>query len=364
MPRGIDLRHPVLFVNWMETYAGSPAGDRERRPATGRRTFQISQTQKGEHFLKKPSRFLRVFGVAGLLIGLLAASVAPAVAQTDDDGVDDGVVEIARSFEVFFDFDEPAFLSGDNAIFYPWVANDDDFGLGDADTSISVQNLENRNAQIFIYVGEGDGGFRLETTAFLSAFAAKSFSAADLGIEEGDGAPVVVAGFTLTGDDDLPILVDAVETTVILSKPAGVEGDFTQVLACVVNEMLTDTFGAPVGFTAAVAITVDGETFEEGEFVEGAFTQQDLQDILDDANEGNTGALINPFGGLNNDGDCLDALTINVGGTGSTLDSVALGGVAKQAVEGESLPTTTSADTAVSGYNALTGAALAQFDEH
>src|SRR5690606_5193548 len=93
--------------------------------------------QGGEHRLKKRSRFVRVLGVAGLLIGLLAATVAPAAAQADDD---DG--DVGSRLAPLFSITDPGFLGGTNTIFYPWVANDDDFGLGAADTSISVQNLE------------------------------------------------------------------------------------------------------------------------------------------------------------------------------------------------------------------------------
>ena len=67
---------------------------------------------------------------------------------------------------------------------------------------------------------------------------------------------------------------------------------------------------------------------------------------------------------MNADGDCLDATAVIDGGsTASFLDSVAIGGVAKQAVQGEALPMTSEVDTAVSGYNALNGIEVYRFDE-
>ncbi|MBA2454598.1 MAG: hypothetical protein H0V47_15615, partial [Chloroflexia bacterium] len=315
--------------------------------------------------MKKPSRFLRVLGAAGLMISLLAATIAPVGAQDQDD-FDDLIDDL-------LELNDGSFADGNNAIFYPWVANGDDFGLGESQTSISVQNLEGFNGAIAIFVGDGDGGFTLETTAFLSAFAAKTFHADDLGIEEGSGAPVAVVGFgefdfAGTPDDDFPDLTPGsalVETPVILSKPVGVEGDFTQVIACVIN----DGAGNPVGFAIAAEFDFEGETFtpgtaDEPNYFVGAFTQADLQAILEDAQDDgdDDDTLVNPFGGLNNDGDCSDE---GIAGTigGEFLAGLTIAGVAKQAVTGDNLPTTTAADTAVSGYNAINGAELSQFDE-
>src|SRR5690606_26537026 len=155
------------------------------------------------------------------------------------------------------------FLSGNNTIYYPWVANDDDFGLGAADTSISIQNLEDIDTTIAIYVGNGEGDFDLVTSAYLSAFAAKTFHASQLGIAEGDGAPVAVVSFNEVSLLDYPGLpedlldlvpegtVALVETPVILSNPVADDeedgendgGDFTQVIACVVNYHLGSSPG-------------------------------------------------------------------------------------------------------------------------
>ncbi len=311
--------------------------------------------------MKRPARFLRVFGAAGLLLSLLAATIGPATAQQElpaSPGLDG----------MLFESTAPEFRAGPNAIYYPWVANGEDFGLGDSRTSISVQNLEDRDAQIWIYTGNNDGGFDLATTAALSAYASKTFSAADLEIAEGDGSPVAVLAYHREPAGTVPGIPAGgflAETTVTLSKPAGVAGDFTQVFACVVNAYTPDgSFGTPFPFVAAETLSIEGPssvvTISQGDLVEWS-TEQDLQVMLNAANLGNTGALVNPFGGVNQDGDCLDA--IDDVGTPSFLDSVAIGGVAKQAVEGGSLPITSVADTAVSGYNAVNGLELAQFDE-
>ncbi len=66
-------------------------------------------------------------------------------------------------------------------------------------------------------------------------------------------------------------------------------------------------------------------------------------------------------GGLNNDGDCDDA----EGGNRTVTVRVptTLGGYAKQAVDGETLPYTTAADSSVSGYNSVGGFELYEFDD-
>ena len=92
---------------------------------------------------------------------------------------------------------DPGFSWGPNAIFYPWVANGENFGLGDSQTSISVQNLDDRDGQIWIFRGDGNNTWTLATTAYLSAYASKTFSAAQLGIAEGDGAPVAVVAYNV-----------------------------------------------------------------------------------------------------------------------------------------------------------------------
>ncbi len=122
----------------------------------------------------------------------------------------------------------------------------------------------------------------------------------------------------------------------------------------------------------AAPFTFEGVSYVAGDIFDQAFTQGDLQAILEDANLGNTGAMINPFGGLNDDGDCFDVVNGLV-----LLDSVAIGGVAKQTAEAGTAPEpvepgddegsetaqVVTSDTAVSGYNAVNGVEVAYFDE-
>jgi len=319
------------------------------------------------------------------------------MAQDDDDGILDWLDDLVGE-------DGAGFLDGNNTIFYPWVANDDDFGLGAADTSISVQNLEDEDTTIYIYVGNGEGGFDLVTSAFLSAFAAKTFTAEMLGIAEGDGAPVMVAAFEEVdlsafpdeagvpegALDDLPSgTVALVETPVILSNPITADddgGETTQVVACVVNYHTASQpgLGQPWGYVAAVDHTFVGEEGDvdlvAGEWFTHPFTQQELQDTLDLANADEPVELINPFGGLNNDGDCFDVIEAD---DLVLLDSVAIGGVALQTAEAgvpgngdddddddngddngaETMQISTSSDTSVSGYNAVNGIEISRFNE-
>ena len=300
--------------------------------------------------MMRRARSIRVLVAVGLLASLLAGSIAPIAAQLNAPG--------DPAMDSLFATAPQAFLEGDNAIYYPWVANDDNFGLGAADTNISVQNLEDRDGQIWIYRGDGSNGWTLATTAALSAYASKTFTASALGIASGEGAPVAVLAFQVQPGTVTTALI---ETIVVLSKPEGVTGDFTQVLVCVVNVHATENFGAPAPFKAAVTFTYDGTTYAQGSMVEWT-NQAHLQAILDEVNTGSDGALINPFGGLNADGDCLDR-TGTAGTTGQIFNSLIIGGVAKTAVQGETLPFTTGADTAVSGYNSINGSEVSRFNE-
>src|SRR5690606_23357321 len=140
-------------------------------------------------------------------------------------------------------------------------------------------------------------------TAYLSAYASKTFSASQLGIAEGDGAPVAVVAYNVYA---VPPTVAVIETPVILSNPVADDeedgendgGNATQVIACVVNIHATENFGSPFPFTAAVDFSYDGTNYAQGDLVEWA-DQAELQEILNEVNEGNDGELINPFGGIN-----------------------------------------------------------------
>ncbi len=308
--------------------------------------------------MKTPSRTFRIAGAAALLVSLLAAMVAPVSAQTGIPGTPGGDMD--------FETSSPSFSAGVNTIYYPWVANNDDFGLGEADTSISVQNLEDRDAQIWIYVGDGSGGFSLSTTAFLSRYASKTFTAEQLDIAEGEGAPVAVRAFHQTGPIDSEDLIET-EVTLIHNELVDDVVVPVEVTVCVVNTVVTSndedgvTYADPAPFVAALDFTYNGVAYAQGDSVPWT-DQAELQNILDQVNAGNAGTLVNPFGGLNQDGDCLDAIML-VEGASTFLDSVAIGGVAKAAVGGQDLPMTSAADTAVSGYNALSGWEVFRFDE-
>src|SRR5690606_10230687 len=119
-------------------------------------------------------------------------------------------------------------------------------------------------------------------------------------------------------------------------------------------------FGHPYGYVAAVDHVFAGEeedvSLQAGKWLTHNFTQEELQETLNRANTGNPGALVNPFGGLNNDGDCFDmvdarAYILN--------NSAVIGGVARQiaatASSSEHEGAATPVDTAISGYNAING---------
>src|SRR5690606_21087162 len=153
---------------------------------------------RGDTFLKKPSRFLRLLGVASLMATLLAGVFATSitVAQTPDPSDDGTVGDI-------WDGTEPALLLNQGGLYFPWVGNDDEStGLGPADTSVSVMNISPDPAVVFAWVGSHDtselpdtGSWDLVGPFFLAPWASKTFTAAQLGIAEGTGAPVAFAGY-------------------------------------------------------------------------------------------------------------------------------------------------------------------------
>ncbi|MEZ4569433.1 MAG: hypothetical protein R2849_03745, partial [Thermomicrobiales bacterium] len=89
--------------------------------------------------MKKPSRFLRLIGIAGLLATLLAGVFATPIAyagEPDPNPSDDGTVGD------IWDGTDPLLLGNEGGIYFPWVGNDDEStGLGPADTSVSVMNI-------------------------------------------------------------------------------------------------------------------------------------------------------------------------------------------------------------------------------
>jgi hypothetical protein len=200
-----------------------------------------------------------------MLTGMLVTTATTAFASPPPSGGEaafwDGTTNCFFRFgpnESDFAFVDGPFADGAQEVYFPAVGNDDDFGLGPADTSITVQNIDIDDAYIFIFVD----GLGFVDYAYLSAGASKTFTADALGIEEGTVVPVWVMGF---------------------------------------NELYESTVPDPDDPDAEITIC--------------------------------------------------------------NLDPAFMAGVAKQAVDGEDLPYTTSADTSVSGYNAISGRELGFFDQ-
>ncbi len=139
--------------------------------------------------MKRPSRFLRVVATLGMLAGMLAVFGASPAAAASDPGFTPGVDPGNLLFSI----------GGAQEVYFPWVYNNDNFGLGEADGSVSIQNLTHSDGYVFFYVGNGDG-FDYTTYAYLAAGASKTFSADAIGVPE-PGAPVVAGLYagTITG---------------------------------------------------------------------------------------------------------------------------------------------------------------------
>ncbi|MEI2616733.1 MAG: hypothetical protein V9F06_03695 [Thermomicrobiales bacterium] len=132
--------------------------------------------------MKKPSRFLRVVATLGMLAGLLAVlGGTPAAAAAPSPGWDPGVAP----GNLFFS------IGGAQEVYFPWVYNNDSFGLGEANGSVTVQNLTHVDGYVFFYVGDGDG-WTYTSYANLAGGASKTFSAASIGVPA-PGAPVMAA---------------------------------------------------------------------------------------------------------------------------------------------------------------------------
>src|SRR4029077_8896383 len=76
-----------------------------------------------------------------------------------------------------------AFCDGAQEVYFAAVGNADDFGLGAAQTSVTIQNIDSVDAYVFFYVGNGNG-WDVTQYAYLTAGASKTFTASDLGIAE------------------------------------------------------------------------------------------------------------------------------------------------------------------------------------
>ena len=285
--------------------------------------------------MKKPSRFLRLIGVAGLLATLLAGVFATPMAfagEPDPDPADDGAIG-----DIWDNTIEPALIVGAGGIYFPWVGNDDEStGLGPADTAVSVMNISADPAVAFAFVGTHDtaelpdtGSWDIVGPFFLAPWASKTFTAAQLDIAEGTGAPVAFAGY------------NALYT----------EGEV---------EVCEENLGGPL--EPGNDVNGNGECTDVEVLISGDDPGEPYVCEVDDAN-GDPAPTVGGDG-LNADLDCVDAEggILIVGGDEIIIPTV-LGGVAKQAVDGESLPYTTAADSSVSGYNSISGMELGEFDD-
>jgi hypothetical protein len=280
--------------------------------------------------LKKPSRFLRLLGVASLLATLLAGVFATSITYAGDpdpDPSDDGAVGD------IWDGTEPLLLGNEGGLYFPWVGNDDEStGLGPADTSVSVMNINDEPAVAFAWVGTHDsaelpdtGGWDVVGPFFLAPWASKTFTAAQLGIAEGAGAPVAFAGYNF-------LMEEGGTCETVLGGPLEAGND----------------------------VNGNGECTDVEVLLSGDDPGEPYNCAVDDAN-GDPAPTVDGDG-LNADGDCVDAEGGDEGGD-ILYDPTVLGGYAKQAVDGENLPYTTAADSSVSGYNALGGFELVEFDD-
>ena len=317
--------------------------------------------------LKRPSRFLRLLGVAGLLGVLLASAIgSTAYAQDGAEGAPNP------------DPDPPGQTAVEGAvdpdltqytIYFPWVGNEDESaGLGAANTSISIQNLDNIDTYIYIYRGDGGDSWSLAQTAWLAAGASKTFDADSNGIASGDGAPVAVTSYSYEETElhceDYSERADAPETNFDPGHDVNGDGRCDTIEQEVI---LFDGLPYP-DHDGLISVCVAQNPAGDGSHVPAPFWDQktgqyvawqtvdDLEALWLDLPNSWT-----RFGGLNDDGDCLD-------GEDNTYEwsveyRANIGGYAKQAVAGASLPYTTTADSSVSGYNSINGMELDTFDQ-
>lgn len=334
-------------------------------------------------------RSLRIVVLFGLLVTLVGVPAMGRVEAQDEPPSGEPPPTTAA-----WDGTQPEPLTNEGGIYFPWVANDfepanpeeeDATGLGQADTAVTVQNLTDERALVFAFVGLGEGGLTDKTGEIdaddepnsddetngwdivgpflLSAGASKTFLPEDLGILPGDGAPVNFSSFhklqtaggtpvctTTIGAPLAPgVDVNGNGTCTDVESTASVDVGANQFRSvCVVN----DRYGNP----APVLDTV-GRVFEWHNI-----------ETIEDLARGNI-----EIDGLNADGDCRDEELPLIEGEGEVIAEPApIAGFAKQAVGGENLPFTSSidqtrgeliADSAVSGYNAVAGLEIVEYDD-
>ena len=170
--------------------------------------------------MTRPNTIFRSVAAVSLIVTMFAAFSVTGSAQVTNP----------ETFPDFFTWDT-------NECYFASVGNGDDFGLGAAQTSITVQNLDDEEGVAYILVGTGDG-FDEATFAGLQPGASKTFTGADLGIAEGDTQPVAVLGYDFASSQ---------------------AGEFTPedgiTLGCVAKQAVT---GDPLPKTTAADTSVSG----------------------------------------------------------------------------------------------------------
>lgn len=204
-----------------------------------------------------------------MLLGMLVVAAPAAVAQTPAaPGVNPGASKLLYS------------IGGAQEVYFPWVGNDDDFGLGPADSVVTIQNLTAVDGYVYLYTGDAGGEtWTLSATAFLAGGASKTFGPDELDLPDG-GAPVIAGLYT----------------------------------------------------TASVGTIVEVCEVDLGADIDG-------------------------------DGDLFDCFEFP-GGNVTLYAPLYAGGLVKSAAAGDSLPYTMADDTAVSGYNGLSGREIGFFEAH
>jgi hypothetical protein len=102
-----------------------------------------------------------------------------------------------------------------------------------------------------------------------------------------------------------------IEQYAMLTMPPDIDTEWTQVEVCVGLSQSSNGLLLPALFMATVGFTNpnNGLEYVAGDLVPFA-SQAELQHILNHVNADATGDLIDPFGGINNDGDCVDEIII------------------------------------------------------
>ena len=116
--------------------------------------------------MKRPNRLIRMLAALSILAGMLVF-ITPAAVASPSPGGEEAIWD-GESWPPLFggtESDVADALCGEFAdlcdgaqeVYFAAVGNGDDFGLGAAQTSITIQNIDVDDAYVFFYVGNGDG---------------------------------------------------------------------------------------------------------------------------------------------------------------------------------------------------------------